>query len=175
MTAAALVWPASIHWTRVQGDLLQQDVDALVDPWNRNVLPRLLLRPAGVSGQLKRVTGPQPWRELARKGRLPLGGACITGGGRLPRDLIQVAGLNLRWKATLESVRQSVCSALDAAWEAGYASIALPLIGAGTGGLPAPEVEEAIAAVLDVYTASPGERGRILQVTLVTPGVGRAA
>lgn len=173
--SAAVVWPAVIAWTRVQGDLLQQNVDALVNPWNRNVVPRVLLRPGGVSGQLKQATGPQPWRELARKGWLPLGGACITGGGLLPRDLIHVAGLNLRWKATLESVRESVCSALEAAWEAGYASIALPLIGAGTGGLPAGDVEEQIAAVLDVYAAGPGERGRVLQVTLVTAGIGRAA
>lgn len=173
--AAPVVWPAVIHWSRVQGDLLRQDVDAVVNPWNRNFVPRMLLRPGGVSGQLKRMTGPQPWRELARKGWLPLGGACITGGGLLPRDLIHVAGLNLRWKATLESVRESVCSAVEAAWEAGYASIAVPLIGAGTGGLPAADVEEEIAAVLDVYAAGPGERGRVLQVTLVTPGIRRAA
>jgi O-acetyl-ADP-ribose deacetylase (regulator of RNase III) len=173
--SAAVVWPAVIHWNRVQGDLLQQDVDALVNPWNRNFVPRLLLRPGGVSGQLKRATGPHPWHELARKGWSPLGGACITVGGMLQRDLIHVAGLNLRWKATPESVRESVCSALDAAWEAGYASIALPLIGAGTGGLPAADVEEEIAAVLDVYAAGPGERGRVLQVTLVTPEIGRAA
>lgn len=175
MTAAAVVWPARIHWTRVQGDLLQQKADALVNPWNRNVVPRVLLRPGGVSGQLRRVTGPQPWRELARKGWLPLGSATITRGGLLPQDLIHVAGLNPRWKATRESVRQSVCSALDAAWEARYASIALPLIGAGTGGLPAADVEEEITAVLDVYAAGPADRGRVLQVTLVTPGIGRTA
>lgn len=173
MNATTVVWPARIHWTRVQGDLLRQDVDALVNPWNRNFVPRVLLRPGGVSGQLKKATGPQPWRQLARKGLMPLGGATITAGGQLPRDLIHVAGLNLRWKATQESVRQSVCSALVAAWEAGYASIALPLIGAGTGGLPAAVVEEEITAVLDVYAADPGEPGRVLQVRLVIPGIAR--
>lgn len=173
MTAAEVVWPAAVRWSRVEGDLLEQPVDALVNPWNRNVVPRILLRPAAVSGQLKRVTGP--WRDLARKGPLPLGGACLTSGGRLLRDLIHVAGLNLRWKATLESVRKSVCSALDAAWEAGYDSIALPLIGAGTGGLSAAAVDEEITAVLAVYAAREGARARILQVTLVTPIAGRAA
>lgn len=173
MSEATLAWPARIHWTRVQGDLLRQDVDALVNPWNRNFVPRVLLRPGGVSGQLKQATGPQPWRQLARTGLMPLGGATITSGGLLSCDLIHVAGLTMRWKATQESVRQSMCSALDAAWEAGYASIALPLIGAGSGGLPAAVVEQEITAVLDVYAVALAEPGRVLQVTLVTPGIAR--
>lgn len=59
----------------VVGDLLEQTgVEALVNPWNRNFVPRHLLLVGGVSGQLKKVTGPEPWRELARHGPLPVGG-----------------------------------------------------------------------------------------------------
>ena len=67
----------------VEGDLLDQDVDVIVNAWNRNVIPWWLLLPQGVSGAIKRRAGYQPFRELARKGPIPLGGAVETGAGRL--------------------------------------------------------------------------------------------
>ena len=39
----------------VQGDLLDQDVDVIVNAWNRNVIPWWLLLPQGVSGAIKRL------------------------------------------------------------------------------------------------------------------------
>lgn len=57
------------------GDLLAQPVQALVNPWSRYLIPRFLLWPQGVSGALKKQTGPGPWRELARHGRMSLGEA----------------------------------------------------------------------------------------------------
>lgn len=41
----------------VEGDLLDQQVDAIVNPWNRNVIPWWLLIPQGVSGALDRRAG----------------------------------------------------------------------------------------------------------------------
>ncbi len=123
--------------TVVDGDLLGQDTDALVNPWNRNFVPRWLLMPSGVSGQLKRRTGPEPWKELAAHGLLPIGAAVVTDAGNW-RDgplLIHVAGLNAWWRATAASVTLSACGAVDAARLAGVSSLAMPLIGAGTGGL----------------------------------------
>ena len=38
----------------VQGDLLEQPVEAIVNPWNRNIIPWWLLLPQGVSGAIKR-------------------------------------------------------------------------------------------------------------------------
>lgn len=69
-----------------RGDLLDQaDADVLVNAWNRNFVPRWLLLPSGVSGALKRRSGPSPWRELARHGRLEVGQAVATDGGHLPQ------------------------------------------------------------------------------------------
>jgi hypothetical protein len=59
----------------VEGDLLDQDVDAIVNAWNRNFIPWWLLLPQGVSGAIKRRGGIQPFKELRRHGMLPLGGA----------------------------------------------------------------------------------------------------
>ncbi len=36
----------------VEGDLLEQRVDAIVNAWNRNVIPWWLLLPQGVSGAI---------------------------------------------------------------------------------------------------------------------------
>jgi O-acetyl-ADP-ribose deacetylase len=119
----------------VEGDLLDQDVEAIVNAWNRNLIPWWLLLPHGVSGAIKKRAGYAPFRELGRHGLLPLGGAVLTGAGRLPhKAIIHVAGIGLLWISSERSVRQSVRNALRLAGERGLRSIAFPLIGAGVGG-----------------------------------------
>ena len=66
--------------TRVSGDLLDQPVEAVVNAWNRNVIPWWLLLPQGVSGAIKKRGGTEPFKELAKHGPIPLGGAVATGG-----------------------------------------------------------------------------------------------
>jgi O-acetyl-ADP-ribose deacetylase (regulator of RNase III) len=68
----------------VDGDLLDQDVDVIVNAWNRNIIPWWLLLPQGVSGAIKKRGGYAPFRELGKLGPIPLGGAVITGAGKLP-------------------------------------------------------------------------------------------
>ena len=119
----------------VHGDLLDQDVDVIVNAWNRNIIPWWLLLPQGVSGAIKRRAGLEPFRELARHGPIPLGGAVLTGAGRLPhKGIIHVAGISMWWRSSERSIRDSVSSALALAREHGFESVAMPLIGAGTGG-----------------------------------------
>ena len=62
----------------VPGDLLDQDVEVVVNAWNRNVIPWWLLVPQGVSRAIKRRAGHAPFRELARLGPIALGGAVQT-------------------------------------------------------------------------------------------------
>jgi len=127
----------------VDGDLLEQDVEVIVNAWNRNVIPWWLLLPQGVSGAIKRRAGYEPFRELARHGPIPLGGAVQTGAGRLPfRAIIHVAGISLFWRSSQQAIRGCVRSALGIAREKRYRSIAFPLIGAGTGGYPPEKVLE---------------------------------
>ena len=125
------------------GDLLDQDVEVIVNAWNRNIIPWWLLLPQGVSGAIKRRAGYGPFRELARHGPIPLGGAVQTGAGRLPfRAIIHVAGISMFWRSSERAIRGCVRSALGIASEQGYRSIALPLIGAGTGGCSPEKVLE---------------------------------
>jgi len=138
--------------TVVSGDLLDQPVEVIVNAWNRNLIPWWLLLPQGVSGAIKRRGGYQPFRELSRRGPIPLGGAVVTSAGRLPfRAIIHVAGISLFWRASRESIRRSVASAMVLVEGQGYASVAFPLIGAGTGGFkPADALHimvEALAAI----------------------------
>ena len=119
----------------VHGDLLDQDVDVIVNAWNRNIIPWWLLLPQGVSGAIKRRGGTGPFKELRKHGWIPLGGAVLTSAGRLPfKGIIHVAGINMLWRASEWSIRQSVKNALALAHEKGFRSIAFPLIGAGSGG-----------------------------------------
>jgi len=119
----------------VEGDLLEQDVEAIVNAWNRNAIPWWLLLPHGVSGAIKKRAGYAPFRELGRYGILPPGGAVATGAGKLPhKAIIHVAGIGLLWISSERSVRASVRNALELAAERGLRSVAFPLIGAGVGG-----------------------------------------
>ena len=116
--------------TVVDGDLLDQDTDAIVNAWNRNVLPWWLLIPQGVSGAIKRRGGLQPFRQLRRHGPIPLGGAVLTSAGKLRyRGIIHVAAINLLWRASEGSIRTSVRSALAVAAAAGFGSVAFPVLG----------------------------------------------
>jgi O-acetyl-ADP-ribose deacetylase (regulator of RNase III) len=118
----------------VEGDLLDQDVEVIVNAWNRNIIPWWLLLPQGVSRAIRKRAGTSPFRELIRKGPIPLGGAVETGPGRLPfKAIIHVAGINLLWRSSEKSIRSSVRNAIALAASRGYRSIAFPLIGAGTG------------------------------------------
>lgn len=70
--------------TVIEGDLLDQDVDVIVNAWNRNIIPWWLLLPQGVSGAIKKRGGTGPFKELAKHGPMPLGSAVLTSAGKLP-------------------------------------------------------------------------------------------
>lgn len=126
----------------VHGDLLQQDVDVIVNAWNRNIIPWWLLLPQGVSGAIKRQAGRAPFRELAKFGPIPLGQAVFTTAGKLPhRGIIHVAGINRLWRASEYSIRESVKNAIQIAQQRQFQSIAFPILGSGSGGFPQAKAE----------------------------------
>lgn len=127
----------------VQGDLLDQPVEVIVNSWNRNIIPWWLLLPQGVSGAIKKRGGLAPFRELAKHGSMPLGSAVLTSAGKLPyRGIIHVAGINMLWRASERSIRDSATNAMAIAEEQNFRSIAFPLIGAGSGGFNTQRAKE---------------------------------
>lgn len=136
----------------IEGDLLDQPVDVIVNAWNRNIIPWWLLVPQGVSGAIKRRAGTAPFRELARTGPLPLGHARVTGPGRLPfKAIVHVAGIDLLWRASERSIRDSTRHALAAARGLACRSVGFPIIGAGSGSFDEGRaLEIMLAAIGDV-------------------------
>lgn len=138
-----------MHVSIVEGNLLDQPVDAIVNAWNRNIIPWWLLLPQGVSGAIKKRGGYQPFRELGRVGPIPLGGAVATSAGRLPyKAIIHVAGINMLWRASRRSIRDSVINALRLAESMNIKSLAFPIIGAGSGGFRPDAAEEIMKQTL---------------------------
>jgi O-acetyl-ADP-ribose deacetylase len=119
----------------VEGDLLNQSVDVIVNAWNRNIIPWWLLVPQGVSGAIKKKAGYAPFIELGKLGAIPLGEAVLTNAGKLPyKAIIHVAGINMFWVSTNDSIKKSVISAMQIVTQHNFSSVAFPIIGAGTGG-----------------------------------------
>lgn len=139
-----------MRYTVVDGDLLDQPVDAIVNAWNRNIIPWWLLLPQGVSGAIKRRAGLAPFHELGRKGPMRLGSAVVTTAGKLPyRCIIHVAGINMWWCASRQSITDSVRNAVIRAEEQHIRSLALPVIGAGSGSFKHGKAEALICETLD--------------------------
>lgn len=124
-----------IEYQIVTGDLLEQKVDVIVNPWNHNIIPWWLLLPQGVSGAIKKQAGTAPFKEIAKKGWIPLGNAVMTCAGHLSyKGIIHVAGINIFWRATEKSIRRSVETTMKTVKQYGFKSVAFPIIGAGSGG-----------------------------------------
>jgi O-acetyl-ADP-ribose deacetylase (regulator of RNase III) len=133
----------------VSGNLLDQDVQVIVNAWNRNIIPWWLLLPQGVSGAIKKKGGIRPFRELSKHGSIPLGQAVLTGAGRMPFEgIIHVAGIDMLWSASERSIRGSVQSAMDIVDQHGFMSVAFPIIGAGSGRF---NTDKALEIMLDEF------------------------
>jgi O-acetyl-ADP-ribose deacetylase (regulator of RNase III) len=120
-----------MHVSIVHGELLAQDVDALVCPRSR---------PPGVRGRysvaaaLRRRAGRAPFEDAARRGALVPGSVVMTAAGHLPHRAILHA-VTVGWFAWAceDAIRKAVRNVLVLARRHGVRSIAMPLLGAGGG------------------------------------------
>ena len=123
----------------VQGDIADADTEAVVNAWNRNFIPHWLLIPQGVSKALRERAGRDPFREVGRKGLVGLGEVVATGAGEMDAEyMLHAAALHAYWRASEKSVLRSAENVFAKCRELNVESVAIPLLGAGTGGL-APE------------------------------------
>ena len=118
--------------TVTRGELLEQDVEVIVHPWNHNAVPWHWRAPQpDLSRVLRLHAGPEPFCALARHGWIALGGAVLTGAGRLPfRGIVHVASVNLLGWPSERAIRRSVRSVMQVLREQGFASAAFPVLGA---------------------------------------------
>jgi O-acetyl-ADP-ribose deacetylase (regulator of RNase III) len=146
--------------TVVQGDITQQDVDAVVNAANR-----AMRGGGGVDGAIHRAGGPAVLEDSIA--RFPHGldtgdAGWTTAGEMAARWVIHVVGPNFRAGETDRSLLTSCYSrALAVADELGARTVAFPLVSAGIYGWPK---GDAIAAAVDTLRAASTrvEEGRMV-------------
>lgn len=115
-----------------KGDLTEFDGDAIVNAANTD-----LILGGGVAGAIRRKGGDLIQKECQKIGRIPLGEAVVTQGGRLKaKYVIHAAAMGFDEPCTEDSIRKSVKNALLRAKEREFEKVAMPAIGMGIAGFP---------------------------------------
>lgn len=119
----------------VEGDICDQDLDAIVNAANNQ-----LWMGGGVAGAIKRRGGVAIEREATAKGPILIGESVVTGAGQLKaRHVIHAAVMGRDLRTNADYIRKATLSALARAKELGLTSIAFPALGTGVGGFPVGE------------------------------------
>jgi O-acetyl-ADP-ribose deacetylase (regulator of RNase III) len=146
----------------VVGDLTDQDTDAIVNAANS-----ALLHGGGVAGAIVRRGGEEIQRESLGKAPVPVGGAVVTGAGRLPsRWVIHAVGPVWGEGNEEAKLRRAVGSALARAEELHVTSLALPAISTGIFGYPKRDGCRAIVEEIVEHLRAPA--GSLREVRLVS-------
>jgi O-acetyl-ADP-ribose deacetylase len=136
--------------TVVQGDITEQQVDAVVNAANSRMRGG-----GGVDGAIHRAGGPEVLEDCKRRfpDGLATGDAGWTTAGEMPaRWVIHVVGPNYSAGQTDRALLTSCYSrALEVADELGAATVAFPLVSAGIYGWPK---DDAIAAAIETLRAA---------------------
>lgn len=119
----------------IDGDITTFDGDAVVNAANNH-----LRLGSGVAGAIAKKGGgaiQEECHEIVRKtGPIKVGGAAITGAGRLKARYVIHAAAMGDLPVSPDSIRNATRSALELAQEFGIRSLAFPVLGTGIGGFP---------------------------------------
>ena len=116
----------------IKGDITELACDAIVNAANNQ-----LLMGGGVAGVIRKKGGAQIEEEAVKKGPIDIGGAVVTGAGRLKaKYVIHASTMGMDFKTDEHKIRQSCASAFKCAEKLKLESIAFPALGCGVGGFP---------------------------------------
>jgi O-acetyl-ADP-ribose deacetylase len=128
----------------ISGDLVEQEVDAIVNAANND-----LMLGGGVAGAIRRAGGPSIQDECDAHGPVNVGEAAITGAGALhARFVIHAASMPLGGRTTRSSLRSSMDHVFRLARVHEVSTIAVPAVGTGIAGFPIDECARVMAESL---------------------------
>jgi O-acetyl-ADP-ribose deacetylase (regulator of RNase III) len=153
----------------VEGDITQQDTEAIVNAANPS-----LLGGGGVDGAIHRAGGPEILAECRKLGGCHTGDAKITIGGRLnARYVIHTVG-PVYWREGAERAAELLASAyrrsLEVAAENGVRSVAFPSISTGAYGYPMEEAAPIAIQTVRDHLATQEKEGGLQLVRFVLYG-----
>ena len=126
------------------GDLVEQEVDAIVNAANND-----LVLGGGVAGAIRSRGGPSIQEECDAHGPVKVGEAAVTGAGELAaRHVIHAASMALGGITTTESLQSSMYHAFQLAQQLGVKTIGIPAVGTGIAGYPIDECAVVMARSL---------------------------
>ena len=138
----------------VRGDIVAQDVDAIVNAANTT-----LLGGGGVDGAIHRAGGPAILVECRTLGGCATGDAKITGGGRLrARHVIHAVGPVYRdgRHGEPDLLASAYRRSLELAAAAGLASVAFPSISTGAYRYPVRDAARIALGTTSTFLVAPG-------------------
>ena len=144
----------------ITGDLVEQDVDAIVNAANSD-----LQLGGGVAGAIRRAGGPSIQDECDAHGPVGVGEAAITGAGTLrARYVIHAASMSLGGRTTRSSLRSSMDHVFQLARRNDVRSMAVPAVGTGIAGFP---IDECARVMAQSLMAALGEGWQPLEIRFV--------
>lgn len=144
--------PLGMEFTVVQGDIAQQEADALV-----NAAGTSLEMGSGVAGALRRGANGPINDEATSKGPIDLGEVAVTDAYDLDAEYVLHAAAMPHYgdgRATEESIRRATRNALEEADELGCESIVVPILGTGAAGFPLDEGARFVCEEIQEYQPS---------------------
>jgi putative ATPase len=143
----------------VQGDLLAEPVDAIVNAANET-----LAHGGGVAGIISRAAGPALQEESDRivreRGPVETGSAAATGAGKLPfKAVIHAVGPRLGDGEEEAKLVRALLAAFAIAEERGFASLSFPAVSSGIFAVPVETCARAyLVAVRKWFEREPARR-----------------
>jgi O-acetyl-ADP-ribose deacetylase len=126
------------------GDLTEQDVDAIVNAANSD-----LVLGGGVAGAIRRKGGPSIQDECDAHGPVAVGEAAITGAGQLSaRHVIHAASMALGGRTTSQTLSRAMTATFAIARQHAIETLAVPAVGTGIAGFPLDECARIMAGCL---------------------------
>jgi O-acetyl-ADP-ribose deacetylase (regulator of RNase III) len=144
-----------------RGDITAADVEAVVNAANNEGWLG-----SGVAGAIRRAAGDEVEAEAVAQAPWPVGDAVRTGPGRLGqrgvKAILHAAAMAPGRPASAAAVGSATAAALRLAAAEGLASVALPALGTGVGGVDLAAAAAAMGAAVREHAAAPTSVTRIV-------------